>query len=164
MGKVVTRDSWYHSQTTSPWPNLTLKRCPAPIHSAFHPFSSNALNPKAVAPRKTKSTLLMHIPMPHETTTKTTKDNVISHTTVLPYPRLLTDGLRCSCPCIPKLDDRPGTPKTTAESGSPGASSPSAKLDKWPSGSFCAPKPTTLNMLVRPPLVAICSCSCRRAS
>lgn len=79
-------------------------------------------------------------------------------------PRLATDGRRCGGtepPMLGALLVFPNPPMPI--SGSPGASSPSNR-PAGASGILCAPNPETAKMLVRPPLVAICSCSCNLAS
>lgn len=95
-----------------------------------------------------------------------------------PYARPATTefclGAVCACACgidMLKVEDLleasppilPALPPNKTGSSSPGASSLSINPG-WPSGSRWAPKPLTLNMLVRPPLVAVWSCSLRRAS
>lgn len=80
------------------------------------------------------------------------------------YARLATEACLCGGAGMPKLACRadPGMDMDST-SGSPGASSLSSSPG-CPGGSLWAPKPVTLKMLVRPPLVAICSCSWSLAS
>ena len=81
------------------------------------------------------------------------------------YALAVTDGRRGGAAWMPKLDDlRLRLMPANPESGSPGASSKSPYKPGWPSGNRCRPYPTTLKIFVRPPLVAICSCSFNLAS